>query len=97
MFRKKLKHKHNWKLIHSKLFIRSYTRKSLFSKPYQIDVECVAKLYKCSECGKESANIWSDIFKGESHIELYTADSWGEIDPLYYRLKFMNRGKKESP
>ena len=91
--KRKLKHKHKWELVHSKLFTRSYACSSLFRKPQQLDVECVARLFQCSECEKEKAEIWSDYLKDENHMEVYMADAWGEVDPMYYHLKFLESGK----
>ena len=95
MFRKKPRHKHSWRRIHSTLFTRSYVRQPIFRKSSQLDIECIAKLFKCSECGEEKATVWSDYLKNENHMGVYMADSWGDIDPLYYHLKFMKSGKSE--
>ena len=89
LFNRKPKHKHQWELIHTSLFIRSYEVRQVFRKPYQQDVEGIGKLYRCVGCGEEKAYLDSEIFKGEKNMGLWMAGGWGEVDPIYYRLRFL--------
>ena len=87
LFKKRNKHHHSWIMVDQRVVSAEYVRSGLFIKPTEFVIECVARLYRCNECGSEKASVWPA--DGRAYVDVRDIPPGiGNIDPFYYRERF---------